>query len=116
MSAVRKKRTLAQKQAIFEAHDGICHLCGCPILKGETWDLEHVIAFALTRDDTDENLRPAHVKCHAVKTKEDVRNIAKAKRVSAKHSGARREVRNPLPGSKGSKWKRRVDGTVERRN
>lgn len=84
-------------------------------MPNEAWELEHVIAFELTRDDTDENLRPAHVKCHKAKTKDDVRAISKAKRVSAKHLGAKKPVRNPLPGSKGSKFKSKIGGGWEPR-
>ena len=64
----------------------------------------------MTRDDSDENLRPAHVDCHKDKTKGDVKAIAKAKRIESKHIGAKAKSRNPMPGSKASKWKRTMDG------
>ena len=53
----------------------------------EGYELEHVIPFAMTGDDSDTNLRPVHKICHAGKTKDDVAAIAKAKRIQAKHLG-----------------------------
>lgn len=99
------RRTISRTERvrIFETAGGICHICGQPI-DGvrERWDVEHVIPLALGGDDHGENLRPAHVACHAGKTPEDVRQIAKAKRVAAKHMGARPKTRMPY---------RRFDGT-----
>lgn len=107
---VRRKRTTLQRLAIFERDLGMCHLCGCKIDGTmEPWELEHIVPFALTRDDSDENLSPAHVSCHKAKTATDKAQIAKANRVRAKHNGAG-TTKSPLPGSKGSKWKRTVDG------
>jgi len=108
----RRKRTTLQRAKIFEAHDGKCHICGEKIDgTKEAWELEHIIPYEMTRDDTDENLAPAHVSCHLRKTREDKANIAKAKRVSAKHKGAHRS-KNPLPGGRNSKVKIKMDGTV----
>jgi 5-methylcytosine-specific restriction enzyme A len=78
---------------IFDAAGGACHICGGKIRPGEAWDAEHVIPLEISGDDTDDNLRPAHVKCHRSKTAEDAGTIAKAKRVHAKHIGADRPRR-----------------------
>ncbi len=86
----RRIRTSLQRTKIFLDHGGICHLCGNKIdAVKEGFELEHVIAFAMTHDDSDENLRPAHKACHKEKTKQDVADIAKAKRRQAKHLGAK---------------------------
>jgi len=112
----RRSFTDKDRVRIFLAADGICHLCGFKIFEGrERWEIEHVIAWALTRDDSDDNLRPAHFACHKEKTAVDVGNIAEAKRREAKHMGAHRS-RNPMPGSKASGLKKRMDGTVVRRS
>lgn len=90
--ARRKKRTPLQAMALFEQHGGICHICGQKIDgTREGWDLEHVIALEISGDDSDENLRPAHKACHAEKTRDDKGRIAKAKRVRAKHLGAKKK-------------------------
>ena len=104
-----------RRASIFAAHNGICHICG-EAIDGtrERWDADHIVPYALTRDDSDANLAPAHERCHAKKTPDDVRQIAKAKRVQAKHIGAKKAKR-PLPGSQDSQWKAKVGGGWERR-
>lgn len=110
----RRKRTTLQRAAIFEAHEGKCHICGSRIDgTREAWELEHIVAYELMRDDSDENLAPAHVSCHKAKTRDDKAIIAKAKRVSAKHKGAH-QPKSKIPGSKGTGWRKKMDGTVER--
>lgn len=113
MSATRRLR-------IFQAANGICHLCGQKI-DGvrERWDADHVVPYALTRDDSDDNLRPAHERCHRgrdSKTSGDVKVIAKAKRVEAKHRGAKPRSRSPLPGGKSDPRKRKISGGWEWRD
>lgn len=108
----RKKRTPLQRLAIFERDKGVCHIC-CEKIDGtkEAWELEHKVPFALTRDDSDENLAPAHVSCHRKKTREDKAQIAKANRVRAKHNGAG-SPKAPLPGGRNSKFKKKIGGGV----
>lgn len=84
----RKRFSARERTRLFALHKGKCHLCKQPIQVGEKWDLEHVIAWALTRDDSDDNVKPAHVRCHKPKTARDVAAISKADRIHAKHIGA----------------------------
>lgn len=99
---------------LWNLHKGICHICGEKI-DGvrEKWDVEHVIPRALIGKlaDTDDNMRPAHKACHAKKTAADLGNIAKAKRREARHIGAHRP-KSVIPGSRSSRFKRKLDGTV----
>lgn len=86
----RKRFSAKDRARIFASNDGTCHLCGQKI-DGvrEAWEIEHVIAWELTRDDSDDNLRPAHAACHKIKTHgEDRPAINQAKRREAKHTGA----------------------------
>jgi 5-methylcytosine-specific restriction protein A len=86
--ARRKRFTAKDRARIFAAHNGICHLCRGKIQDNEAWELEHIIAWALTQDDSDENLAPAHVKCHKAKThKQDRPAINKAVRLDNKRRG-----------------------------
>lgn len=62
-----------------------CDGCGLPCRK---WEIDHIRADALLGEPTFENSRLLCVPCHADKTKEDVKAIAKAKRVEARHLGA----------------------------
>lgn len=87
----RKHRTKKERARLFKFHGGKCHLCGQPIKVGEKWELEHVIAWELTRDDSDENVKPAHKSCHKPKTHEEDRpRIQKAKNQEAAHKGFKR--------------------------
>ena len=87
----RRSFSKKDRARIFASANGVCHLCNGAITVGEAWEIEHIVAYALTRDNSDENLRPAHKRCHEVKTRqEDVPAIAKAKRREAKHTGAAR--------------------------
>lgn len=113
MAAKRKRLTKGQRLAVHTAACGLCHICGTVInLARETFEIEHVIPIALGGEDAPSNWRPAHVACHKEKTKSDITKIAKAKRVSAKHEGTYRPSRNPLPASKKSRLKKRLDGSV----
>jgi 5-methylcytosine-specific restriction protein A len=88
----RRRFTDKDRARIFAANDGCCHLCGTKI-DGvrEKWEVEHVIAWELTRDDSDENLKPAHKSCHKTKTHtQDRPAINEAKRREAKHQGVTR--------------------------
>ena len=88
----RRRFTDKDRARIFANNNGCCHLCGQKI-DGvrEAWEIEHVIAWELTRDDSDGNLKPAHLACHKDKThKQDRPAINKAKRREAKHQGVKR--------------------------
>jgi 5-methylcytosine-specific restriction protein A len=89
----RKRFSDKDRARIFADNLGICHICGEKI-DGvrEAWEIEHVIAWELTRDDSDDNLRPAHkLVCHPEKThKRDRPAINQAKRREAKHTGVKR--------------------------
>lgn len=113
---MKRRMSTTRRARIFSAHGGVCHICGQTIDgTREAWDADHIIPLEISGDDTDENLRPAHRACHSRKTAtEDAPTIAKAKRVHAKHTGAFKP-KSTIPGSRGSKWKRRLDGTVVRR-
>lgn len=92
----RPAMTRKRKALIFAAHNGACYLCGGKIGIGEAWEAEHLIPWEISRDDSDANLRPSHVKCHAVKTSRDRKDIAKVHRMAAKHDGSWPKSRTPL--------------------
>jgi hypothetical protein len=56
-------------------------------------------------------MQPAHRNCHKGKSKVDAKDRAKAIRRETKHSGGHRS-KQPLPGGRNSRWKRKMDGTV----
>jgi 5-methylcytosine-specific restriction endonuclease McrA len=62
-----------------------CDLCKLPCTK---FQIDHINPDGLTGDPTFENSQLLCLECHGPKTKKDVKAIAKAKRVEAKHLGA----------------------------
>jgi 5-methylcytosine-specific restriction protein A len=112
----RVRITAKMRADIFLRHGGLCHLCSMKVIPGEEWDVSHDIPLEAGGKDDESNWLVAHRKCHRVHTsKVDMPLIAKVKRVRQKHLGANLKSKNPLPGSKSSKWKRKMDGTVVRR-
>jgi 5-methylcytosine-specific restriction protein A len=89
-----------ERARLFALHLGECHICGVKIGSGEAWELEHVLPLAYSGDDSDANRKPAHVKCHARKTKNDRRDISKVERMKQKHDGSWRS-RYPMNRSAG---------------
>lgn len=102
----RKSFHARERGRIFNLYGGVCYLCEGKIHVGEAWEIEHCIPWELSRDDSDENLRLAHVKCHKVKTASDIRTIRKSDRQRDKHTGAMPRSRNPMPGNRNSGWKK----------
>ena len=111
-----KRTTITPKRRaeIFRDAGGICHLCSRKIAHGEPWEVEHPKAIGLGGADDASNWKPAHVDCHAGKTRQDVRIMRKADRQMKAQFGVKKS-RNPIPGSKNTRWKRTIDGrTIER--
>lgn len=103
---MKKRRSLTrdQRARLFLEHSGICHLCGTRIQaeRGEAWEVEHVHALEMSGRDDWNNLRPAHIACHKVKTAEDKATIAKSNRLRARHLGIKKPstFRKPAPGTR----------------
>lgn len=94
--------------------NGQCEGCSRRLLAGD-FHFDHDIPDGIGGEPTLDNCRVLCRSCHAVKTaKADVPRIAKAKRVHRKHVGIRSAGRK-MPGSRGTPWRKRMDGTVERR-
>lgn len=115
-----KRRHISTRERldIFTRHDGRCWLCGEKLQVGDLWDVEHELALELGGSDEkgSDNLKPAHRACHRIKTTVDAWTIAKSNRVRARHLGASAPSRSPLPGGRRSPWKKKINGSVERRD
>ena len=109
----RKGLTPTQRLKLFEAHRGICALCSRPI-RGEPWRDEHLRALGLGGGNETENRAPVHIACAEAKDADDIPRIAKAKRQKMANLGIKKASR-PIPGSRASPWKKKLDGTVVRR-
>lgn len=94
----RKAMSPTRRLRIWEAHKGHCCICGGKIdAVREKWIVEHWRALGLAGEDKDENCAPAHETCAAVKTKDDVARISKAKAVKAKHIGIKKKSKLSSP-------------------
>jgi len=84
----RKPLTKAQRVKLFFERDGECCICKGKIAVGEKWIDEHIKPLAMGGGNEWENRGCAHIPCAKGKTKTDIGQISKAKRVEAKHIGA----------------------------
>lgn len=100
---------------VFQTHNGICHISGRKIRPGEPWDAEHIIALINGGENRESNLAPALRDKHRSKTVEDVAIKAKTARVKMALYGIKRRKNKPMPGSKTSAWKRKINGEIVRR-
>lgn len=101
---------------VFERNGGICQ-CGCEmvIFAGDKWETDHTVAIINGGENRESNLRTLLVAHHKAKTAADVAEKAKIFRKRASHLGIKRRKGPPMPGSKASGVKRKMDGTVVRR-
>ena len=101
---------------LFLKRKGTCASCYIKIDAGKAWDIDHILPLALGGTNEPENLQILCKPCHQSKTSQsDIPRIAKTKRLKARHLGARSPSTRPIPGSRRSPWKRKMDGSVVRR-
>jgi len=111
----RVRITAKMRADIFLSRGGMCHLCSMKVVPGEDWDVSHDIPLEAGGKDDATNWFVAHRKCHRVHTSTvDAPLIAKVKRIHQKHVGAKKS-RSPMPLGRNSGFKRKMDGTIVRR-
>lgn len=102
--------------AAFERCGGRCEKCGVHLTPGK-FAYDHILPDWLGGEPVLSNAQVLCTPCHSEKThNEDRPRINKAVRQRAAHLGAKAPSRNPLPGGKRSPWKKKLNGTVERRD
>ena len=105
-----------QRAKLFLDAGGKCAICTRKIRIGEVWEADHVIALEVGGDNSRwQVLCPF---CHKAKSAADHKQAAKGRDVATslivpgKH---RRSKGPPMPGTKRSAFKKKMDGSVERR-
>lgn len=114
--------TAKQKTALLIDQLGRCAMCGGALMRAQMVDgkiarsheaeFDHWVPVALANTGKPDTAlcRP----CHRKKTRKDVAAIAKAKRLSGETGKNRRKAKIPSRGFD-KRWRKRMDGTVERR-
>lgn len=98
------------KLRIHAKAEGMCAVCS---LEASTGQYDHIIPLIIGGQNRETNLQLLCVPCHKGKTRLDVKLKAKVARVRKRHIGIRKPSR--FPGSRDSRWKKRIDGTVVER-
>lgn len=107
----RSEFTKRTKLAALARAGEVCEEC----LLRPVAEFDHAIPAAIGGGNDLANCVALCRRCHANKTrKRDVPQIAKSKRIAEKRAGVRKSKR-PMPGSRASGWRKRMDGTTERR-
>ncbi|WP_424975153.1 HNH endonuclease signature motif containing protein [Methylobacterium brachiatum] len=89
--------------------------CPCALQIGR-YHFDHVVPTALTDDASLGNCQVLCRACHTAKTAVDIGVIARVRRVRDRHAGIKDPYRRPLPGGRGSPYKRLIGGRVVRRH
>ena len=103
------------KARIVAQQHGVC-ACGCGVklgLSGEIVEVDHIQPLILGGENRESNLQALRSRCHKAKTREDVAQKSTEARKRNKALGFKPR-RALIPGSKGSGWRRKMDGTVVR--
>ena len=112
----RTEFSMKTKKAAWDRAGGICE-CGCGREVGgkdpkSRPDYDHILADALGGDNSLENCQCIRFDCHKLKTAStDIKHIAKARRGEKQRAGLK-PMKRPMPGSKGSGMRKKMDGTV----
>ncbi|MBV8895498.1 MAG: HNH endonuclease [Acidobacteriaceae bacterium] len=107
---MRREFSAKVKVQAFQRANGCCEGCGARLTTGK-FEYDHINPDGLTGSPVLDNCRVVCVGCHRTKTRNDIRDISRAKRRQAKHLGAHRSS-NPFPCGRQSKWKKKMDGSV----
>lgn len=117
----RDEFTAKQKDEIFVRNCQrfgfpVCEVEGCGVmLKRGQYQTDHIKACWEGGKATVENGRLICLPCHAKKSGEEGRLTQAADRKGRKDRGTRPKTSRPMPGSKASGLRKRMNGTVERR-
>lgn len=103
------------KLRIWARCNGRCHITGKKIMPGEAYDFEHIKSLRNGGRHAEFNIALALKAPHREKTAAEAAAGAKADRIAKKHRGIWKP-KSSMPGTKASGWKKKLDGSVERRS
>lgn len=103
------------KVAAWKRANGHCEKCTAKLYPGK-YEYHHDKECTFGGDNSLENCVVLCVPCHDLITGARAKDVAKSNAVRNKHAGIKRKPKGrPLPGTKASGWKRKMDGTLVRR-
>lgn len=104
------------KARIVEKQNGKCACCNVKLgMAGEAVEFDHTVALINGGENRESNIQALRSRCHKVKTRKDVAEKSRVNRKRDKHFGFKPESRNPLPGGRKSKFKKKITGEVVER-
>ncbi|MBZ9939182.1 HNH endonuclease [Mesorhizobium sp. BR1-1-16] len=102
------------RQQAFARSQGNCESCGAHLYPGK-FAYDHVIPDALGGEPVLTNCEVLCDNCHGAKTTgTDVPRIAKARNQQRSYIDAKTRKGRPMPGTKASGLRKKMNGTVER--
>lgn len=111
----RRAMTKPRRVKIFLSRNGECCHCHTQIRAHiDEWFIEHPDAVNLGGSDDDADLWPAHVKCKPKKDAADAALIADRNSFIDKNCVDAPRKSRPLPGTKASGIRKRMNGIVEK--
>jgi len=105
------KRT---KLEAYQRAKGRCEECGARLDAGNV-DYHHKNECTMGGDNSPENCMAVCKTCHKRITGQRAPVIAKSNRLRARHLNLEKPHGRPMPGTKRSGWRKRMNGKVERR-
>lgn len=97
---------------VFEKAGKRCENCTRALRHRKDWELDHIKALKNGGEHRESNLQALCVGCHSQKTRADVAEKSKVAGTKKKHLGISTRKGPPMPGSRDSKYKKLMDGTV----
>jgi 5-methylcytosine-specific restriction protein A len=115
----RQNFSTKTKLAEWEAAGGCCRDCRAMIITADAGEYDHIVPTSVGGDASLKNCKLLCVRCHKKKTKRDRREIDKTRRILKLLAEPKKRKRiwpsRPLPGTRASGVRIRMDRTVERR-
>lgn len=100
---------------VFTLADGQCAICRRKLRPGDKWTCDHALALINGGQNRESNLQVLCEWCDKPKTVFDVQTKSKTARRRANHLGIKCK-RSSFATNKDQPWKKRMDGSVVRRD